>query len=59
MGNVNVTLRKGLHSYLTYLGAMHELPCQAYVLHTAGTQQGLNKDLQKLERRRHTGGLNI
>lgn len=30
-----------------YLGAMHELPCQAYVLHAAGTQQGLHEDLQR------------
>lgn len=28
---------------------MHELPCQAYVLHTAGTQQGLHKDLVSVE----------
>lgn len=38
-------------SYLIYLGAVHKLPCQAYVLHTAGTQQGLNKDLQQSGRR--------
>ena len=43
---VRVGLCEG-ESYSIYLGAMHELPCQAYVLHTAGAQQGLNKNLQQ------------
>lgn len=30
-----------------YLGAMHELPREANVLRTAGTQQGLHKDLRR------------
>lgn len=35
-----------------YLGAVHELSCQAYVLHSAGAQQGLDKNLQRSGRRR-------
>lgn len=31
---------------ILYLGAVHELPCKAYILHTARTQEGLNKDLR-------------
>lgn len=49
MGSVSVKWCHG--SCLIYLGAVHELPCQAYVLNTAGTQQGLNKDLQQSGRR--------
>lgn len=48
MSSTSVTLLgRVAQSYLIYLGAVHELPCQAYVLHAAGTQQGLNKDLQQ------------
>lgn len=45
-----VNVKWSRESCSIYLGAMHELPCQAYVLHAAGTQQGLHKDLQQSRR---------
>lgn len=45
------TVKQREESDFTHLGAVHELSCQAYILHTAGAQQGLNKDLQQTERR--------
>lgn len=59
VGAGSLSSREG-EFYSIYLGAMHKLSCQADVLHAAGAQQGLDKNLpQNGNKRRFNAGRDL